>query len=281
MRRRRQRNPLLMRIIVISVLVHILALPVLAHYGAFQKLQRQFGGNIEARLIKLPPPEKIKTEVKKPQPQHLAHKTPAARKSASSASHPHQMAQKSNINQPKVVASAGGPGGGGGDQPTIDNSGSGKVGQVPAENKPAGPVPGTGSNTAPPTPQPQPAVRQETPPPVTPAPPPKPKEETPAPPPPVKKEPVFTTAEPIPSQSPKPAIPDDLRSDALDKTVVAEFTVGPDGTPSNVKITQSTGNDALDRIALDTAKQWRFKPATRDGQPIESRVRLHIEFQVS
>ena len=59
------------------------------------------------------------------------------------------------------------------------------------------------------------------------------------------------------------------------------FVVGPDGMPIRVTVSQSTGNNELDRIALDAAKQWRFKPATRDGQPVESRVRLHIEFQVS
>ena len=94
-------------------------------------------------------------------------------------------------------------------------------------------------------------------------------------------EPVFTQATPLEGHQPQPTIPDDLRSDALDKTFVAEVTVGPDGMPNSVTVSQSTGSNELDRLAMDTAKQWRFKPATRDGQPIESRVRLRIEFQVN
>ena len=62
--------------------------------------------------------------------------------------------------------------------------------------------------------------------------------------------------------------------------MVAEFTVGKDGAPAQVQIVRSSGNPELDRLALDTARKWRFKPATRDGQPIESVVRLHIQFQV-
>ena len=55
MRRRRQKNPLLMRIIVISVAVHIVALPVLAHFGAFKKIQEHF---VEAKIVVLPPPDR-------------------------------------------------------------------------------------------------------------------------------------------------------------------------------------------------------------------------------
>jgi TonB family protein len=36
----------------------------------------------------------------------------------------------------------------------------------------------------------------------------------------------------------------------------------------------------LDAIALKTAKQWRFKPATSDGLGVESKVKLTIEFRV-
>ncbi len=275
MRRRRQRNPLLMRIVGVSILAHIIALPILAHFGAFKKIQREF---IETRLVTLPPPpqEKEKPEVKK---QRAVQKPPpTAKKSASTTSHARQAAQKSNLNQPKVVASAG-SGNGAEGEPTVDANGMGKAGVVPTEK----------TNTKPPTVQETPPLpKEETPkkpePPVQTAhndtPPVKPIEKQPeikAPE--VKKEPVLTEA--VPTHSPQPTIPDDLRSEALDKTFVAEFVVGPDGTPTEIKVSQSTGNDELDKIALDTAKQWRFKPATRDGAPVESRIRLHIEFQVS
>jgi protein TonB len=272
MRRRRQKNPLLMRILGISILVHIVALPILAHFGAFKKIQREF---IETRMVVLPPPpsEKERPEVKKP--QRVAHKlAPRVRREATTTHHTQQAAHRSNLNQPKVVASAGSAGSDA-NGPTVDANGTGAAGQLPTQK----------ADTTPPT------VKTDTPPKPQPMPPPKieaPKiaqntapqgEAPPAPKPESPKPPAYTDA--VPTNTPQPAIPDDLRADALDKTFVAEFTVGPDGTPTEVQVAQSTGSEELDRIALDTAKQWRFKPATRDGQPIESRVRLHIEFQVS
>ncbi|HLV80386.1 MAG TPA: TonB family protein [Chthonomonadaceae bacterium] len=279
MRRRHQRNPLLMRIIGISILLHVLALPVLAHYGAFKKIQREFSTPIQTQLIKLPPPEKEKTEAKKPPPKHMAHRM-AAHKSAASTSHPHQMASRSHFTQPKVVAAAGGPGSGGDNGPTVDANGTGKAGQLPQALSGGGPKATATAPPVPTQPQIQPKATQPappvTPPPVEtkPAPVTKPMPSAPA-------TPAFTQAEPLPDHSPLPSIPDDMRGDSLDKSCVAEFTVEPDGAPSDIKIVQSSGYEELDRIALDTARQWRFKPATREGQPVQSQVRLHIEFQVS
>ena len=105
MRRRRQKNPLLMRIIVISVAVHLVALPVLAHFGAFKKIQQHF---VEARMVVLPPPpapEKEKAEVKKQAQQKPA---PTAKKGPANVAHAHQ-GPKSNPNAPHLALAKGGP----------------------------------------------------------------------------------------------------------------------------------------------------------------------------
>jgi protein TonB len=93
--------------------------------------------------------------------------------------------------------------------------------------------------------------------------------------------PIYTAAEPMDDRQPQPTIPDDLRTSSLDKMCVVEFVVGTDGRPVSVRVVTSTNNSELDNLALDAAKKWRFRPATRDGQPVEGKVRLHIEFQVS
>ena len=275
MPRRRQKNPLLGRILGISLLAHVIALPVLAKFGAFKKIQQQF---IEARLITLPPAvsEKKPPEVKKnPQPHKPAH---TARKGKTTTPHTHQAAAKSNLNQPKVVASNGNtPGGAVDGEPTVDANGSGTAGQLPSQKtditpptiKAPDPEPEKKPSITEPKPQPLPRTE--------PKPAPEVEEQKPVP---VPSKPALLT-EADATFSPQPTLPDELRSEALDKTFIAEFVVGVDGKPNTVKVAQSTGNDELDRLALETAKKWRFKPATRDGQPIESRVRLHIEFTVS
>jgi periplasmic protein TonB len=282
MRRRKQKNPLLMRIFVISILAHILILPILAHFGAFKKIQQHF---VEIQAVRLPPPpapEKPKQEAKKQPkaPEKVAQKA----KRGPTTSHTRQAAQKSNFTQPKVVAS-GGAGGTGEGGPTVNNDlANGKAGQLPtvatttAAPTVKAPEPAPKQPEAPKTPEaPKEIARVEKP--VMKA----PEVKAPEPKAPEPKAPVFTEAAPaIPTdQEPKPAIPDDLRADALDKMCVVRFTISPDGKPTRVEIAQSSGSDELDRAALDAARQWKFTPATRDGAPVESQVNLHIEFQVS
>jgi len=199
------------------------------------------------------------------------------------SAHAHQAAQKSNLSTPKVVASSG-AGRGAGSGPTVNNdNATGKVGELPKEEastkvsteKQPEPMTELPKSDAPKPEGPKEVARVM---PVVKAPAfakPDPKPEP--------KAPVFTEAAPAMAidREPQPAIPEDLRADALDKTCVVRFTVGPDGSTIRVQIAQSSGNNELDRAALDAARQWKFKPATRDGEPVESQVNLHIEFQVS
>ncbi|MCW3053938.1 MAG: TonB family protein [Chthonomonadales bacterium] len=278
MRRRRQKNPLLGRIIGISILAHIIALPILAHFGAFKKIQEHF---VQTQMVVLPPPEVVKEKpVEKKETK--ARKTAVANKSKS-AGHSQAHAGHSNVPQPHIAVAQGDKSGDGG--PAVEE-GNGKVGVVPEDPNARKPETAKAENTTPVEKEPVkpvvPEVKQPEKPLVTA--PVKPVEAPKTPvvtAPIVPKAPVFTAAQPLDSSQPKPSIPDDLRSDAIDKTVVIEFTVGEDGAPMAVKAVQSTGNDELDRRALDAARKWRFKPATRDGQPVVGRVRLSIEFQVS
>ena len=280
MRRRRQKNPMLMRILGISVLVHIIALPILARFGAFKKIQQQFAG---PQVVFVPPPpltEKEKHEAKR----EAKHEPKKAQQVARRSEPTHQSAShaqaRTNLNAPRVLAGGGGPGGEGAGAVV---QGSGKAGVVPTEKGNAG------AKTEEPV---KPVDKPKTEEPVKPIEKPKPIDpvkpiEKPKPEEPVKpiEKPkpasVYTEAEPIEGRQPQPAIPDDLRSDALDKTCIIEVVVGSDGAPVDVKVTTSTNVQDLDRLAVETARKWRFKPATRDGQPVESRVRLHVEFQVS
>ncbi len=279
MRRRRQKNPLLGRILLISIVVHIILLPILAYFGAFKKIQQHF---VEAQVVVLPPPvaEKQKPIVKKE--ERKVPKTKTAQNSKGKTSPSHTVAH-SNLPQPKIALAD--PGKGGDNGAGSAEQGNGAAGVLPTdpgtkktETTKGDPNAGNPVETVKPV---VPEVKQPVKPivqnPVTiPDKPVKPVDPIVAP-----RVPVFVAAQPVSESQPKPTIPDDLRSEALDKTFIAEFTVGEDGTPMQVKAVQSTGNDELDRRALDAAKKWRFKPATRDGQPVVGTVRLFIEFQVS
>lgn len=78
----------------------------------------------------------------------------------------------------------------------------------------------------------------------------------------------------------QPEIPRHLRQQAMQAVFHALFKVHIDGSAS-VKTVKSSGNSELDALALQAARQWRFHPATRNGQFVESYLRLQIEFKVA
>lgn len=56
-------------------------------------------------------------------------------------------------------------------------------------------------------------------------------------------------------------------------------TVGADGRPSDVQLTRSSGSDALDQAAMKRLPDWRFQPATRNGQPIAQTIQVPVTFK--
>lgn len=79
--------------------------------------------------------------------------------------------------------------------------------------------------------------------------------------------------------SPSPKLPSYLKNQNLKGSVLIEFFVSAKGqvTPNLIG---SSGNDELDALALKTAKTWIFKPAAKDGQATDAKVRLRINFEV-
>lgn len=78
---------------------------------------------------------------------------------------------------------------------------------------------------------------------------------------------------------PMPQIPDDLRQEALSAVAVARFHVAVDGT-ATVELIKPTPNTRLNRLLLDTLKNWRFFPSMKDGKPVASTQELSIKVEV-
>ena len=60
-------------------------------------------------------------------------------------------------------------------------------------------------------------------------------------------------------------------------TVMVRVTIGVDGAASMPEIVES-GGPAFDAAALAAIEQWKFRPAMRDGVPVQSRVRIPFKF---
>jgi TonB family protein len=62
-------------------------------------------------------------------------------------------------------------------------------------------------------------------------------------------------------------------------TVLLECVVLPDGTVGNVQVVKSLDSSfGLDQEAIKAAKQWRFRPGTRQGQPVAVLVTIELTF---
>ena len=63
--------------------------------------------------------------------------------------------------------------------------------------------------------------------------------------------------------------------------VTLEALIGPDGTVKDVRIARSLDRSTgLDDEAMKTARQWRFKPATYQGQPVAYLVLIVMTFNL-
>jgi len=76
-----------------------------------------------------------------------------------------------------------------------------------------------------------------------------------------------------------PQIPDDLREEALNAVAVARFHVNVDGT-ATVELVKPTQTPRLNRLLLETLKNWRFFPSMKDGKPVALIQELSIKIEV-
>lgn len=72
----------------------------------------------------------------------------------------------------------------------------------------------------------------------------------------------------------------EIRKKAAQGRVVLRILVRSDGSAASVEISESSGHAVLDVAALRAAWEWRFEPATRDGEPIEAWVLLPVRFVI-
>jgi TonB family protein len=61
--------------------------------------------------------------------------------------------------------------------------------------------------------------------------------------------------------------------------VVFGLVVGTDGVPSKLRLLRSLGFD-LDEEGLRAIRTWRFRPATRDGQPVPVFATIEVSFRL-
>jgi len=81
--------------------------------------------------------------------------------------------------------------------------------------------------------------------------------------------------------TPQPYYPDSARRAGKEGRVLLRVLVDEEGKAKAVEVNSSSGHELLDQAASEALKKWRFVPAHADGRPIETWVKVPIEFQLS
>ncbi len=73
---------------------------------------------------------------------------------------------------------------------------------------------------------------------------------------------------------------DQARELGIEGTVVILVLVRMDGTIGGVSVSQGL-EETLDESAVNAVRKWVFKPATREGRPVDAVLELKIDFELS
>ncbi len=89
--------------------------------------------------------------------------------------------------------------------------------------------------------------------------------------------PVAGVQPPVVLEESRPPYPAEALAARPSGEVLVTVTVTPSGDVAGTELARGV-DPALDRAALAAASRWRFRPATRDGLPVASRVQLLFHF---
>ncbi|HEX4955104.1 MAG TPA: energy transducer TonB [Thermoanaerobaculia bacterium] len=79
---------------------------------------------------------------------------------------------------------------------------------------------------------------------------------------------------------PAPLYPEAARRARLQGTVIVEAVIDRTGRVTNVKVLKGMPG-GLDRAAVAAVSDWRFRPATRKGEPVPVVFRLTVQFSLN
>jgi TonB family protein len=77
----------------------------------------------------------------------------------------------------------------------------------------------------------------------------------------------------------EPEYADSARKEKLQGTTLLAVTIGTDGIPSDIRVSRSLQQD-LDANAIAAVRQWRFRPAIREGAPVATNAQIEINFKL-
>jgi|SRR5208337_4130357 len=80
--------------------------------------------------------------------------------------------------------------------------------------------------------------------------------------------------------TPIPDYPESARKSGVEGKVEVHFTVGTDGKPHHVVVKKGLTPE-INQATIEGVNKWRFKPATKNGKPIDYEVDAQLSFRKS
>jgi len=82
-------------------------------------------------------------------------------------------------------------------------------------------------------------------------------------------------------ETPKPLYPERARKEGQQGQVLLRVLVDQEGRTKLVEVSRSSGSETLDQAAIEAIRLWRFSPARYGDKPVESWVRIPIDFRLT
>jgi TonB family protein len=79
--------------------------------------------------------------------------------------------------------------------------------------------------------------------------------------------------------NPEPSFSEEARKSKTQGIVLLLIVVGKDGKPYDIRVRQSLGM-GLDEKAIEAVNRWRFRPATLNGQPVDTQIAVEVNFRL-
>jgi periplasmic protein TonB len=76
-----------------------------------------------------------------------------------------------------------------------------------------------------------------------------------------------------------PEFSEEARKAKVAGNVLVALWVGTDGLPTHVRVLRGIGM-GLDEKAIESVKQWKFKPGMENGKPVVTEVDIEVNFQI-
>ncbi len=84
---------------------------------------------------------------------------------------------------------------------------------------------------------------------------------------------------PVPIKTPPPKYPDALKHDGITGVVALVIVIDEKGSIESCSVAKASHTE-FERPAMDAVKNWKFKPAKKDGTPVKVRVTIPLRFNI-